>query len=164
MKRIFSLFKRSLCMMLLAAMMFVLSACSAEEAKLNSEYYDELNSYTDTLLMQNRELTKIKEKWDYKDKKSTEAYIGKLSEIEESLSKIRNLTPTEKLAETDESLKKMCDEALASVALTKSTVQNAYDTKDKAIYDKNDTVNSESYSSAYNEIIDSAASVRAQIR
>lgn len=164
MKQVLSLFKRSFCMMLLAAMMFVLSACSAEESGKNSEYYEQLNSYTDTLLMQNRELNKIKEKWNYKDKNSTKTYIDKLSEIEESLGKIRNLDATEKLAETDKELKELCDTALGSVALTKSTAQNACDTQDISVYNKNHKENSEIYTEAYNDIIGSVENVRVQIR
>lgn len=164
MKLAASLLRRSFFMILLSVMMFVLSACSAEEASRSREYYEQLSSYTDTLLMQNRELNKIKEKWDYKDKKSTKNYIDKLSEIEESLGKIRGLDATELLSKTDEELKSLCDTALESLALTKATAQSAYDTKDISVYDKNDEENFAAYSDAYEDIIGSVETVRVMIR
>lgn len=164
MKQIASLLRRSFCMILLAVMMFVLSACSAEESNKNNEYFEQLNSYTNTLLMQNRELNKIKEKWNYKDKVSTKTYIDKLSEIEESIGKIRNLDASEKLLETDKKLKDNCDTVLGSLALMKSTAQNAFDTGDDSVYKKNDEDNFEIYNEAYDDIIASVATVRAKIR
>lgn len=164
MKQGISILKKLVCGVLLFGLVLLFSACSAEESNRNSEYYDQLNSYTDTLLMQNRELNKVKEKWNYKDKASTEEYISKLSEVEESIGKIRNLDATEALEEIDANLKGFCDTALECIALTKSTAQNACDTGDISIYNKNDEEKSEAYDEAYNDIITSVEEVRVKIR
>lgn len=166
MTRAVGLFKRSFSLLLLAGMMFVLSACSSVEAsKQNDEYYEKLSECTDTLLMQNRELTEIKKSWNYKDKTSTEKYINKLTEIEETVAKTKNIDASEDFIEFDkENVEEPCDKVLETVAITKTLVQSAYDNKDDSDYQEIDEENSETYNNAYDDIISSIANLRARIR
>lgn len=166
MTRAVGLFKRSFSLLLLAGMMFVLSACSSVEAsKQNDEYYEKLSECTDTLLMQNRELTEIKKSWNYKDKTSTEKYINKLTEIEETVAKTKNIDASEDFIEFDkENVEEPCDKVLETVAITKALVQSAYDNKDDSDYQEIDEENSETYNNAYDDIISSIANLRARIR
>ncbi len=166
MKQATGLFRRSFCLLLLACMMFVLSACSSVEvSKQNDEYYEQLSENADTLLMQNRELTEISKSWNYKDKTSTEKYISKLSEIEETAAKIKNIDASKNFIEFDkESVEAPCDIVLQSVAITKSMVQSAYDNGDDSDYIQMNKDNYEKYSNAYNEIISAVANLRTRIR
>lgn len=153
-------------MILLAGMMFVLSACSSVDAsKQNNEYYEQLSEHADTLLMQNRELTEISQAWNYKDKASTEKYINKLSEIEKTVAKIKNIDASEGFTEFDEDyVESNCDLTLQSIALSKTMIQAAYDTGDDSDYKKFNESDSNNYSTAYEAIISSVADLRARIR
>lgn len=166
MTRTVGLFKRSFSLLLLAGMMFVLSACSSAEAsKQNDEYYEQLSKCTDTLLMKNRELTEISNSWNYKDKASTEKYINKLTEIEEITAKTKNIDASQNFIEFDkENVEKPCDKVLETVAITKALVQAAYDVGDDSDFQKVNGENSEVYNEAYNDVISSVATLRARIR
>lgn len=166
MEQAVSFFRRSFCMILLASMMFVLSACSSVEiSKQNDEYYQQLSDYADTLLMQNRELTEISKAWNYKDKASTEEYISKLSEIEKTVTKIKNIDASAEFTEFDEeSVENNCDMVLESIALSKSMIQSAYDKKSDSDYKRIAEENSNNYNTAYDSIISSVADLRARIR
>lgn len=153
-------------MILLACMMFVLSACSSVDvSKQNNEYYEQLSEYTDTLLMQNRELTEISKSWNYKDKASTDKYINKFSEIEKTIIKIKNIDASEEFTEFDRDyVENNCDVVLESIALSKTMIQSAYDTGDNSDYKQIDEENSNKYNDSYNAIISSVANLRTRIR
>ena len=141
MTRTVGLFKRSFSLLLLAGMMFVLSACSSAEAsKQNDEYYEQLSKCTDTLLMKNRELTEI-------------------------TAKTKNIDASQNFIEFDkENVEKPCDKVLETVAITKALVQAAYDDGDDSDFQKVNGENSEVYNEAYNDVISSVATLRARIR
>lgn len=160
------LFRRSFSLLLLAGMMFILSACSSAEAsKQNDSYYEQLSECTDTLLMQNRELTKIITAWDYKDKNSTEKYINKLTEIEETAANTKNIDASEQFIDFDkEYVEDPCDRLLETVAITKAMVQAAYDNGDDSDYKQVNGENYENYNEAYDAVISSVADLRTRIR
>lgn len=160
------LFRRSFSLLLLAGLMFVLSACSsAEVSKQNDSYYEQLSECTDTLLMQNRELTKIIDSWNYKDKASTKKYIDKLTEIEKTASKTKNIDASEQFIDFDkEYVEDPCDMLLEAVAITKAMVQSAYDNGDDSDYKQVNEKNYESYNEAYDAVISSVADLRTRIR
>lgn len=166
MTRAGGLFRRSFSLLLLAGMMFVLSACSSAEAsKQNNSYYEQLSECTDTLLMQNRELTKIIEAWDYKDKISTEKYIDKLTEIEKTAAKTKNIDASEQFIDFDkEYVEESCNMLLETVAITKAMVQAAYDNGDDSDYKQVNEENYENYNEAYDAVISSVADLRTRIR
>lgn len=159
-------FKRSFCLMLSAGTLFMLSACSsAAESRENEEYYEVLSEYTDTLLMQNRELTEIIEDWSYKDKDSTKKYINKLGEIEETTAGIRSINASESFSDFDKTeVEDNCDLILESTALIKAMVQSAYDSGDDSDYKRNNEETKAAYDEAYDAVIASAAELRARIR
>lgn len=166
MERTVSFLRRPFCMILLAGMMFVLSACSSVDAsKQNNEYYEQLSEYTDTLLMQNRELTEISKAWSYKDKASTDKYINQLSEIEKTVTKIKNINASEEFIEFDEEyVENNCDILFESIALSKTMIRSAYDTGDDSDYKQVDEENSNKYNDSYEAIISSVANLRTRIR
>lgn len=138
----------------------IFSACSADEAKRNNEYFDKLDTLSDTLVMKNRELNTARDAWNFKDKKSTEEYIAKITEVEKAYSDIRQIPATKSYEETDKSIEENCDLALSALAGYKSAAQNAYDTKDNSIYEKNSGEYYETYNTAYEEILSSISYVR----
>lgn len=160
------LFRRSFSLLLLAGMMFVLSACSSAEAtKQNNSYYEQLSECTDNLLMQNRELTKISEAWNYKDKNSTKEYIDKLTEIEKTATKTKNIDASESFIDFDKEYVEIpCDMILETVAITKAMVQSAYDNADNSDYVQVSDENLQKYNDAYDAVISSIADLRARIR
>lgn len=160
MKRLLSLPKRSILIILLSAIMMIFSACSADEAKRNNEYFDKLDSLSDTLVMKSRELNSARDAWDFKDKKSTEEYIAKISEVEKAYSDIRQIPSTKSYEDTDKSIKENCDLALSALAGYKSAAQNAYDTKDDTIYTQNSAKYYEDYNTAYEDILSSVSYIR----
>ncbi len=158
------LFKRSLVIFLAAGLMFVLSACSTENARKTESYVSSVKSLVNEAVNNTRALKIRCDEFNVNDTQTSKIYTSNLITLEDLYEQVLKLESPDDYDELDEQVKTNAEGALSTVTEILNLVQYALDNKNDSLYQKDKDELFEEYQKYYDTLVELSSEVQTKYR